>query len=43
LTQLNQYEEQIIKKIQNFETLDVEDLSLTVLNQGLQVVLNKSA
>lgn len=44
LAQLNQYEEQIIKKIQNFETLDAEDLSLTeLITQGLQIILNKSA
>jgi chemotaxis response regulator CheB len=43
LTHLNQYEQQIIKKIQNFDTSDVNDLTITPLAQGLYNILNKSA
>ena len=43
LSQLNQYEEQIIKKIQNFDTVDVDDLTISPLVQGLYNILNKSA
>lgn len=43
LTQLNQYEEQIIKKIQNFETTNPSDLSIDVLSNGLRVILDRSA
>jgi hypothetical protein len=43
LAQLNQYEEQIIKKIQNFDTLDTRDLTIIPLAQGLYNILNKSS
>jgi hypothetical protein len=43
LTHLAQYENQIIKKIQNFDTDNVEELELTSLINGLQIILNKSA
>jgi hypothetical protein len=43
LTQLNQYEEQIIKKIQNFETTDASDMSIDVLFDGLRLILDRSA
>jgi hypothetical protein len=43
LIHLNQYEEQIIKKIQDFDTTDPSDLSINVLAQGLNNILNRSA
>jgi len=43
LTHLNQYEEQIIKKIQNFETTDPSDLSIDMLTKGLRFILDRSA
>lgn len=43
LEHLAQYENQIIKKIQNFDTDNVEELELKHLINGLQLILNKSA
>jgi hypothetical protein len=41
LSQLSQYESQIIKKIQNFETDDVGDLFPDKLFNGIEAILNK--
>jgi hypothetical protein len=43
LAQVNLYEEQIIKKIQDFDTLEANDLTINPLVQGLYNILNKSA
>lgn len=43
LAQLSQYENQIIKKIQDFDTDDVKDLSMNNLSLGLHFVLNRNA
>jgi hypothetical protein len=43
LSQVNLYEEQIIKKIQNFDTLEANDLTITPLVKGLYNILDKSA
>lgn len=43
LTHLSEYEAQIIKKIQVFETDDPKDLSITNISRGLHLILNKDA
>jgi hypothetical protein len=43
LSQLGQYESQIIKKIQNFETDDVGDLFPDKFFNGIEAILNRSA
>jgi hypothetical protein len=43
LGHVSQYENQIIKKIQDFETNDVNDLTLAKLGLGLEDILNRNA
>ena len=43
LAHLSEYENQIIKKIQDFETDDILDLSIDDIFNGLSIVLNKNA
>jgi hypothetical protein len=43
LTQLSQLENQIIKKIQDFETDDINDLSIDRICRSINVVLHRSA
>jgi hypothetical protein len=43
LSQLSQFENQIIKKIQDFDTDDVNDLSMDMISRGIAAVLHKSA
>jgi hypothetical protein len=43
ISQLCQYESQILQKIQNFSTDDVEDLQMSVIQQELKHVCDRSA
>lgn len=43
ISQLCQYESQILQKIQNFSTDDVEDLQMFVIQQELKNVCDRSA
>lgn len=43
LAHLSQFENQIIKKIQDFDTDDVDDLTMNNIARGINAVLHKSA